>query len=108
MDETSTQQIYDLALDILRDVTELEASIDELLVEMRIANRDMSLGRQRWSEVSQNFPRANAFQNTFGGGSNDGFVAKVDEYPVATARGTDPDWMIRSLPLAVLTPNSSL
>jgi|SRR5438105_12761798 len=57
---------------------------------------------------SQNFPRANAFQNTFGGGSNDGFVAKVDEYPVATARGTDPDWMIRSLPLAVLTPNSSL
>ena len=58
MDETSTQQIYDLASDILRDVTELEASIDELLVEMRIANRDMSLGRQRWSEVSQNFPRA--------------------------------------------------
>src|SRR5205807_1932101 len=27
---------------------------------------------------SQNFPRANAFQNTFGGGANDGFVSKLN------------------------------
>jgi len=47
MRAVSTQQIYDLVLDISRDVAELEASIDELLVQMRAQNEQASLYRQR-------------------------------------------------------------
>jgi len=50
----SNKQIYDLALDILSDVVELEASIDVILGEMRRQNRDISSGKQRLAEVSQN------------------------------------------------------
>jgi hypothetical protein len=57
MGEISTKQICGLALDISSNVVELQASIDELLVELRIHNRDMS-GKQRLSEVSQTFSKA--------------------------------------------------
>ncbi len=55
MGEISTKQICDLALDISSNVVELQASIDELLVELRIHNRS---GKQRLSEVSQTFSKA--------------------------------------------------
>jgi hypothetical protein len=54
----SNKQIYDLALDILSDVVELEASIDVILGEMRRQNRDMSPGKQCLAEVSQNISGA--------------------------------------------------
>jgi hypothetical protein len=58
MGEISSRQIYDLALDILNDVVELEDSIDELPVDIRALNREMSFGSRRMSDVSQNFSRA--------------------------------------------------
>jgi hypothetical protein len=47
MAEISNQQIYDLVLEISRDVIELEASIDELLVDMRSFNQELAFDRQR-------------------------------------------------------------
>ena len=47
MAEISNQQIYDLVLEISRDVVELEVSIDELLVDMRAFNQDLAADRQR-------------------------------------------------------------
>jgi hypothetical protein len=46
MAEISNQQIYDLLLEVLLDVSELDASIDELLFDMRAFNRDLSADRQ--------------------------------------------------------------
>jgi outer membrane murein-binding lipoprotein Lpp len=46
MAEISNQQIYDLLLEISRDVAELDASIDELLVDMKAFNQELSVGRQ--------------------------------------------------------------
>ena len=51
MAEISNQQIYDLVLDISRDVVELEVSIDELLVDMRAFNRDLAVDRQCLQQV---------------------------------------------------------
>jgi hypothetical protein len=41
MGEISSRQIYDLLLEISHDMTQLEASIGELLIDMRTLNRDM-------------------------------------------------------------------
>ena len=54
MAEISNQQIYDLVLEISRDVVELEVSIDELLVDMRAFNQDLAADRQRL--MQQVFP----------------------------------------------------
>jgi hypothetical protein len=43
MAEISNQQIYDLLLEICRDLAELDASIDELLFDMKAFNRELSL-----------------------------------------------------------------
>ena len=56
MGEISNQQIYDLALDISRDIAKLETSVDELLVEMRMHNRGLSSDRQHLTALSQDFP----------------------------------------------------
>jgi hypothetical protein len=50
MAEISKQQIYDLLLEISRDVAELDASIDEILFDMKALNRDLSVGRQRLTQ----------------------------------------------------------
>jgi hypothetical protein len=47
MAEISDQQIYDLLLEISRDVAGLDASIDDLLVDMKVFNRELSADRQR-------------------------------------------------------------
>jgi len=57
MGEISNQQIYDLALDISRDIAKLETSVDELFVEMRMHNRDLSSDRQHLTALSQDFPK---------------------------------------------------
>jgi hypothetical protein len=44
--EIFNQQIYDLLLAISHEVTELDASIDELLVEMKTFNQERSTDRQ--------------------------------------------------------------
>jgi hypothetical protein len=50
MAEISNQQILDLLLEISRDVAELDASVDELLLDMRVFNRELSAGRQRLTQ----------------------------------------------------------
>ena len=45
MGEISNQQIYDLLLEISNDVTELDASIDELLFDMKAFNQELSVDR---------------------------------------------------------------
>jgi outer membrane murein-binding lipoprotein Lpp len=46
MAEISERQIYDLLLEISRDVAEVNASIDELLFDMKALNRELSVSRQ--------------------------------------------------------------
>jgi hypothetical protein len=43
--EISNQQIFDLLLEILLDVAELDASIDDLLVDMKAFNQELSVDR---------------------------------------------------------------
>jgi hypothetical protein len=50
MAEISNQQIYDLLLEILYDVIELDASIDELLFDMKALNQELSVDRHRLME----------------------------------------------------------
>jgi hypothetical protein len=50
MAEISNQQIYDLLLEISRDVAELDGSIDELLLDMKASNRELSSGSQLLTE----------------------------------------------------------
>jgi hypothetical protein len=44
--EISNQQIYDLLLEIARDVAELDGSIDELLFDMKALNRELPVDKQ--------------------------------------------------------------
>jgi hypothetical protein len=46
MAEISKQQIYDLVLEISHDVAELEASLDELLFDMKAFNQELRIGQQ--------------------------------------------------------------
>ena len=46
MAEISNQQIYDLLLEISRDVAGLDVSIDDLLVDMKAFNRELSTDRR--------------------------------------------------------------
>ena len=46
MAEISSQQIYDLLLDISRDVAALDRSIDELLSDMKALNQELSVDRE--------------------------------------------------------------
>ena len=55
MGNVSDQQIYDLALDVLRDVTRLQASVDEYLIDVRSFNREMSLQQRLSSEIFLDF-----------------------------------------------------
>jgi hypothetical protein len=53
MGEIPIQQVYDLALEIDTHLGELESSLDELLIEMRIENRAME-----FHEASRKVSRA--------------------------------------------------
>lgn len=43
----SNQQIYDLVLEISRDVARLDVSDVELLIDMKVINQELLAGRQR-------------------------------------------------------------
>jgi hypothetical protein len=49
------RQIYDLLLDVLRRVAELDASVDQLLTDTRMFNREALLPIRRSRETPQNF-----------------------------------------------------
>ena len=53
MDDVSTEQLYDLALEILRGVVRLEASLDGVLLEARSLNQEISLTRLAFRELSE-------------------------------------------------------
>jgi hypothetical protein len=55
MAEISNKQIYDLLLEISRDVAEIDASMDELLFDMRAFNRELSVDRR--SRTQQACPK---------------------------------------------------
>jgi hypothetical protein len=55
MGEIVDRQIYDLLLDVSRRVAELDASVDELLTDMRMLNREALLPIRRSRETPQNF-----------------------------------------------------
>jgi hypothetical protein len=44
--EISNQQIFDLPVEILLDVAELDASVDDLLLDMKAFNQELSAGRE--------------------------------------------------------------
>jgi hypothetical protein len=51
MAEISNRQIYDLPLEVSREVTELDVSIDELLLDMKAFNEEqLSAGRRLLTE----------------------------------------------------------
>ena len=52
MGEISNQRIYDLLLEVSRDVTELDASIDELLLDVKALNQELSADRNLLMQVS--------------------------------------------------------
>jgi hypothetical protein len=54
MGEISSRQIYDLLLEISHGMTQLGASIGELLIDMRTLNRDMLVPARHFSGPSQN------------------------------------------------------
>jgi len=57
MGEISSRQIYDLLSDISRRVAELDASVDELLIDTRMFNREALLPIRRSPRNSSEFSR---------------------------------------------------
>jgi hypothetical protein len=53
MGEISNQRIYDLLLEVSRDVTELDASIDELLLDAKALNQELAADRHLLMQVSR-------------------------------------------------------
>jgi hypothetical protein len=51
MDAVSNQQIYDLLLEISDDLAHINASADELLLNMRMFNQELEAGRRQLAEV---------------------------------------------------------
>jgi hypothetical protein len=50
MGEITNQQIYDLLLEISRDVAEIDTSLDELLLNMRMFNRELEIGQRELAQ----------------------------------------------------------
>jgi hypothetical protein len=51
MGAVSNRQIYDLLLEISETVEHINASADEILVNMRILNQEMAAGSRRLAEA---------------------------------------------------------
>jgi hypothetical protein len=51
MGAVSNQQIYDLLLQISDDLADINASADELLLNMRMFNQELEAGRRQLAEV---------------------------------------------------------
>jgi hypothetical protein len=51
MGAVSNQQIYDLLLEISDDLAHINASADELLLNMRMFNQELEAGRRQLAEA---------------------------------------------------------
>jgi hypothetical protein len=51
MGAVSNQQIYDLLLEISDDLADINASVDELLLNMRMFNQELEAGRRQLAEA---------------------------------------------------------
>jgi len=51
MGAVSNQQIYDLLLEISDDLANIDASADELLLNIRMFNQELEAGRRQLAEV---------------------------------------------------------
>ena len=60
MGAITNQQIYDLLLEISRDVAEIDASFDELLLNMRMFNQELEAGRRQVAEQRAHFVQQRA------------------------------------------------
>lgn len=60
MSAVSNQQIYDLLLEISDDLTHLEASTDELLLDMKMLNQELDADRRQLTEARAILVRSRA------------------------------------------------
>jgi phage-related minor tail protein len=60
MGAITNQQIYDLLLEISRDVAEIDASLDELLLNMRTLNQELEAGQRQLAEQRAHFVKQRA------------------------------------------------
>jgi hypothetical protein len=55
MGAITNQQIYDLLLEISRDVAEIDASFDELLLNMKMFNQELEAGQRELAKQRAHF-----------------------------------------------------
>jgi hypothetical protein len=55
MGEVSRQQVLDLLFEVADAMDKLDAKFGEILVEAKILNYEMTLGRQRLNEAASRF-----------------------------------------------------
>ena len=60
MRAVSKQEIYDLLLDVSRDLANIEASVDEILLNTRALNRELEAGRRQLAEQRAQFAQQRA------------------------------------------------
>jgi hypothetical protein len=60
MGAVSNQQTYDLLLEISHDLADIEASVDEILVNMRTLNQELDAGRRQLAEARAHFAQQRA------------------------------------------------
>jgi hypothetical protein len=60
MGAVSNQQIYDLLLEISHDLADINASADEILLNMRIFNQELEAGRRQLAEARAHFAQQRA------------------------------------------------
>ena len=60
MGAVSNQQIYDLLLEISDDSAHIEASVDEILLNMRTLNQELQAGRHQLAEHRAHFVQQRA------------------------------------------------
>jgi hypothetical protein len=60
MGAVSNRQIYDLLLEISDDLAHIEASTDELLMNMRMLNQELEAGRRQLAEARAHFVQQRA------------------------------------------------
>jgi hypothetical protein len=60
MGAVSNQQIYDLLLEISDDLADIEASVDEILLNMRTLNQELEAGQCQLAEQRAHFAQQRA------------------------------------------------
>ena len=60
MGAVSNQQIYDLLLEVADDLASVEASVDEILLNMRTLNQELEAGRRQLAEARAHFVQQRA------------------------------------------------